>query len=155
MLSAALDRHRETIRSLRDLSFNIEPVVLRDQGFAPAVRAFAEQVGLTSEVQIDLDLAAADDLAEQARVGLYQIIREAVSQAVRRGPPTRIAIRIVQAPGEIAMEIVDDGTGERRRRSFEAIEERARTLNGRMTVGPGENGGTTLRVVLPLSAAGS
>ena len=29
--------HRETIRALRDLSFNIEPVVLRDQGFAPKV----------------------------------------------------------------------------------------------------------------------
>ena len=38
VLDSALERHRDTIRSLRDLSFNIEPVVLRDQGFAPAVR---------------------------------------------------------------------------------------------------------------------
>jgi signal transduction histidine kinase len=149
VLSAALDRHRETIGSLRDLSFNIEPVVLRDQGFAPAVRAFAEQVGLSNEVQVDLDLEAADNLAEETRVGLYQIIREAVSQAIRRGPPTRITIRVEKVDGEIATEIADDGAGERRRRSFEAIEERARTLNGRVTVGPGTNGGTALRVVLP------
>jgi signal transduction histidine kinase len=153
VLSAALDRHRETIRSLRDLSFNIEPVVLRDQGFAPAVRAFAEQVGLSNQVQIDLDLDAAGSLAEKAQVGLYQIIREAVSQAIRRGPPTRISIRVEQVDGEIATEIADDGTGERRRRSFEAIEERARTLNGRMSVGPRENGGTAVRVVLPAYAA--
>src|SRR5262249_56003903 len=46
VLASALERHRETIRSLRDLSFNIEPVVLRDEGFAAAVRAFADQVGL-------------------------------------------------------------------------------------------------------------
>jgi signal transduction histidine kinase len=155
VLASALERHRETIRSLRDLSFNIEPVVLRDQGFAAAVDAFAEQVGLSSQIQIDLDLDAADDLAEKAQVGLYQIIREAVSQAIRRGPPTRITIRVEQLDGEVATEISDDGAGERRRRSFEAIEERARTLNGHMTVGAGSNGGTAVRVVLPRYAAES
>jgi signal transduction histidine kinase len=155
VLDSAVEKHRETIRSLRDLSFHIEPVVLRDQGFAPAVRAFADRVGLASQVQIELDLAAADNLAEKAQVGLYQIIREAVDQAIRRGPPTLISIRVEQVDGEIATEIADDGTGERRRRSFEAIEERARTLNGRMSVGAGENGGTAVRVVLPRYAAES
>ena len=43
--------------------------------------------------------------------------------------------------------------GRCRRRSFEAIEERARALNGRMTVGAGANGGTAVRVVLPRYAA--
>ena len=57
---SALERHRDTIRSLRDLSFNIEPVVLRDQGFAPAMEAFAEQVGLANRIQVDLDVDAAD-----------------------------------------------------------------------------------------------
>jgi signal transduction histidine kinase len=155
VLASALERHRETIRSLRDLSFNIEPVVLRDQGFAAAVEAYAEQIGLSNQIQVDLDLDAAGHLAEKAQVGLYQIIREAVTQAIRRGPPTRISIRVAQLDGEVATEISDDGAGERRRRSFEAIEERALTLNGRMTVGAGSNGGTAVRVVLPRYAAES
>jgi signal transduction histidine kinase len=155
VLSSALVRHRDTIRSLRDLSFNIEPVVLRDQGFAAAVHAFAEQVGLSNQVQVDLDLEAAGKLAEKAQVGLYQIIREAVTQAIRRGPPTKIAIRVEQVNGEISTVIADDGAGERRRRSFEASEERARTLNGRLTIGGGENGGTAVQVVLPAYAAES
>src|SRR5262249_49689357 len=146
VLASALQRQPRTIRSLRDLSFYIAPVVVRDEGFAAAVRAFADQVGLSSQVQIALDLDAANDLAEKAQVGLYQIIREAVSQAIRRGPPTRIAIRVEQLDGEIATEISDDGAGERRRRSFEAIEERARTLNGHMSVGAGANGGRAARV---------
>src|SRR4051794_332326 len=45
VLGSALDRQRATIRELRDLSFALEPVVLRDQGFAPALKALAEQVG--------------------------------------------------------------------------------------------------------------
>jgi signal transduction histidine kinase len=153
VLASALERHRETIRSLRDLSFNIEPVVLRDQGFAPAVKAFADQVGLSNQVQFDLDVDAGGHLAEKAQVALYQIIREAVTQAIRRGPPTRIAIRVAQSDGEIATEIADDGTGERRRRTFEAIEERARTVNGRVDIGAGMNGGTSVRIVLPTYAA--
>src|SRR3954447_22850557 len=39
VLGTALDLHRQTIRELRDLSFALEPVVLRDQGFGPALRA--------------------------------------------------------------------------------------------------------------------
>jgi signal transduction histidine kinase len=147
---SALDRHRDTIRSLRDLSFNIEPVVLRDQGFAPAVQAFAQQVGLSNQIQVDLDVDAGEELAENARVGLYQIIREAVNQAIRRGPPTRISIRVVEHPdGSVETVIGDDGAGERRRASYDDIEERARTLSGQLDVEAGDDGGTAVRVTLP------
>jgi len=46
IIGGALERHRATIGQLRNLSFNLEPVVLRDQGFAPAVRALTDQVEL-------------------------------------------------------------------------------------------------------------
>ena len=154
VLASALDRHRDTIRSLRDLSFNIEPVVLRDQGFAPAVKAFADQIGLASEVQFELDVDAGEELTENAQVGLYQIIREAVNQALRRGPPTRIEIRVaLNDDGSVETIVADDGTGERRRAGFDEIEERARTLNGRLVVDAGLNGGTAVRVLLPPYAA--
>jgi signal transduction histidine kinase len=147
---SALERHRDTIRSLRDLSFNIEPVVLRDQGFTPALKAFAEQVGLANRIQVDLDVDAADALAENARVGLYQIVRDAVNQALRRGPPTRVSIRVAErADGSVETVIADDGAGERRRASFDEVEERARTLSGRLDVEAGDDGGTVVRVVLP------
>ena len=154
VLTSALERQRDAIRALRDLSFNIEPVVLRDQGFGPAMQTFAEQVGLANQIQVNLDLEAADGLGENARVGLYQIIREAVNQAIRRGPPSRISIRVAEADdGAIETVIADDGAGERRRASFDAIEERARTLSGRLDVEAGPDGGTEVRVVLPPYAA--
>jgi signal transduction histidine kinase len=154
VLRSALERHRDTIRSLRDLSFNIEPVVLRDQGFTPAVRAFADQVGLSNEIQVDLDVEAGESLAENARVGLYQIIRESVNQALRRGPPTRISIRVTLADdGGVQTVIADDGAGERRRASYDDIEERARTLSGHVEVEAVEDGGTEVRVTLPSYAA--
>ena len=51
VLASALDRQRATIRELRDLSFALEPVVLRDQGFEPALRELAEQLGTTNQIR--------------------------------------------------------------------------------------------------------
>jgi signal transduction histidine kinase len=149
IIGRALERHRATIGQLRSLSFNLEPVVLRDQGFTTAVRALTDQIGLAHQVRIDVDVEVADNLAEKTQAALYQIIREALNQAVHRGPPTTLSVKIRETDTGVETEIADDAPGERRRRSLEEMEERARTLNGVMTVDQGENGGTTVRVVLP------
>jgi signal transduction histidine kinase len=156
IIGRALERHRSTIGQLRSLSFNLEPVVLRDQGFGPAVRALTDQIELAHHVHVALDVDAADQLAEKTQASLYQIIREAVNQAVHRGPPTTLSVSVKQAPdGSFETFVSDDAPGERRRRSLEEMEERARTLNGDLTVEQGANGGTTVRVVLPPYAVSS
>jgi signal transduction histidine kinase len=156
VMVSALGRHRDTIRSLRDLSFNLEPVVLRDQGFATAVKALAEQIGLSNRVQIDVDADAGEQLAEKVQAALYQIIREALDQAIRRGPPSRISVKVRETDdGGFETLVVDDAPGERRRASFDALEERARTLRGRLDVDQGEDGGTAVSLTLPPYAARS
>jgi two-component system NarL family sensor kinase len=154
ILRLAVGRQRQTIRELRDLSFALEPVVLRDQGFGPAVQALADQVRLSHRVQVDLDVEVGDALAQQAQVALYQIIRETVDQAVRRGPPTRISVRMASVDGGgVETVIVDDSPGERRKRSFESLEGRVRTMNGRVAVETSTGGeGTAVRVTLPAYA---
>ena len=151
VLRMALERQRETIRELRDLSFALEPVVLRDQGFGPAMQALADQVGVSQSIQMELDVEAGEALSQRAQAALYQIIREAIDQAVRRGPPTRIAVRVASLNGGgVETVIVDDSPGERRRRSFDEIEERARTLQGTVAVETSPDGeGTVVRVTLP------
>jgi signal transduction histidine kinase len=150
ILTSALEKQRQTIRSLRDLSFELEPVVLRDQGFGPAVAALADQLGMSNRIQIDLDVDAAETLSEHAQVAIFQIIRTALHQAIRRGPPTRVSVAVAEgAAGGIEAVIADDAPGERRRASFDAIAERARSLSGRMSVDPGPDGGTSVRIVFP------
>ena len=149
VLGSALEKQRQTIRSLRDLSFELEPVVLRDQGFGPAVRALADQLGMSNRIQIDLEVEAAEDLTEHAQVAIFQIIREALHQAIRRGPPTQVSVRVVDGGGVVEAEISDDAPGERRRAGFDAIAERARSLSGRMSVDPIPDGGTSVRILFP------
>jgi signal transduction histidine kinase len=156
LVASCLDRLRETIRGLRELSFALEPIVLRDQGFLPAVQELAEQIGLSHEVRVELDVATAETLAEKAQAALYQIIREALQQAVRRGKPTTIDVRVQAGPdGSVETLIRDDGAGERRRASFETLEERARPLNGTVEAESSDEEGTTVRVTFPAYAVRS
>ena len=105
VVGTALDRQRATIRELRDLSFALEPVVLRDQGFGPALHELAQQVGTSNQIRIDLDVEEAERIGQTAQVAIYTIIRELLDQAIRRGPVSRIAV---------AMRATEDGGVERR-----------------------------------------
>jgi CO/xanthine dehydrogenase FAD-binding subunit len=60
-------------------------------------------------------------------------------------------LRGVRATDDGGLEtcVSDDAEPERRRRSFEAIEERVHQLHGEIAVGAGEAGGTEVRVTLP------
>src|SRR5437764_2948771 len=67
IIRRALERHRATIGQLRNLSFNLEPVVLRDQGFAPAVRALTDQIELANDVQVEIDDEAEEELVKKTQ----------------------------------------------------------------------------------------
>jgi signal transduction histidine kinase len=150
VLASAVKRQRTTIRELRDLSFALEPVVLRDQGFEPALEALASQIGQTYRMRIDLDVRQAEQLGESAQVAIYTIIRELIDQAVRRGPPGVIGVAVTTTDdGGAETVVVDDAEPERRRRSFEAIEERVKQLHGTIAVGENEGGGTRIVMRLP------
>jgi two-component system, NarL family, sensor kinase len=153
IIENALGQHRKTIRELRDLSFALEPVVLRDQGFGPALRALADQTSNSNGISIDLEMETIAGIGETARVALYTIVRELIEQAIRRGPPQGIRIAVlVTDDGGVLATVADDAEPERRRRSLEAIEERTRQLHGSLEVLVGDSG-TEIRVTLPAHTA--
>lgn len=151
ILDTALTRTRTTIGELRDLSFNLEPVVLRDHGFSSAVSALAEDKRVEHGIEVLLEVAPADALGERAQAALYQIVREALEGAIRRGPPKCFSVEIAREDDgrTLRVDIHDDAPGERRRRSIEVLEERARTLGGALTVEQ-EDTGSAIRLLVPL-----
>jgi two-component system NarL family sensor kinase len=152
IMEKALIRTRTTIGELRDLSFNLEPVVLRDHGLTSAVTALAQEKGMEHGIEVDLAVAAAEVLGERAQAALYQIVREALEGAIRRGPPKTFAVNVTQGEkGSLDVLITDDAPSERRRRSIEVLEERARTLGAALTVDQ-EDSGSTMRLVIPVYA---
>jgi len=154
VFSRGLELARDAARDLRALCDDIEPRVLRQLGFASAAAALARRIASRHEVEIDLDVAYADELGENAAVALYQILREATEQAVRRGPLTRIEISLRPSEGGGAeLVVADDGAPERRAAVLEALAERAATLNGRFSSEVRYPRGSTVRIEVPPATA--
>jgi signal transduction histidine kinase len=149
IIDRALIRTRSTIGELRDLSFNLEPVVLRDHGFAAALDALGQTRAREEKIDVSFDVAAVDALGEREQAALYQIAREALEEAIRRGPPSRFEISASTDADALHLVIRDDAPSERRRRALEVLAERARTLGAALAL-ENEDAGTTMILELPL-----
>jgi signal transduction histidine kinase len=148
ILDRALGRTRTTVGELRDLSFNLEPVALRDHGFAAAIDALAQSRCNEHGIEASIDVARVDSLGEQTQAALYQIVREALEEAIRRGPPSRFEVAATaDGAGTLRLVIRDDAPTERRRRALEVLAERARTLGASLRLDH-EVGGTTMSLEL-------
>lgn len=145
---------RDAARDLRQLCDDLEPRVLQQLGFASAAAALARRISSRHDVEIELDVAYADELGENAAVALYQILREATEQAVKRGTLTKveIALRATEGGG-VELVVADDGPPERRAAVLEALAERAATLNGRFSSEVRYPRGSTLKIDVPPAAA--
>jgi two-component system NarL family sensor kinase len=154
VFARGLELARDAARDLRTLCDDLEPRVLHQLGFASAAAALARRIASRHDVEIDLDVAHADELGENAVVALYQILREATEQAVRRGPLSRIEIALLATEGGGAeLVVTDDGPPERRAAVLEALAERAATLNGRFSSEVRYPRGSTVRIAVPPATA--
>ena len=148
ILDRALGRTRTTVGELRELSFNLEPVALRDHGFAAAVDALTQSRCREHRIEVSLDVSRIDVLGERTQAALYQIVREALEEAIRRGPPSRFEVAATaDVPGTLRLVIRDDAPTERRQRALEVMGERARTLGANLTLDH-DIGGTTMSLEL-------
>ena len=146
----ALAVAREAAEELRGIVAGLEPVMLDEIGLAAAVRELAVRtVGRRgASVTISIDDA---ELGEGARSSLFQVIREALDQAVRRGPPSTVSVSLERtSAGGVELTVSDDGAPERRQAVIDGLAERAAELNGTFEARR-EGALTTIRLVAPPS----
>ena len=152
IVERALGVAQEANVDLREIVSGIEPHALSELGLAAAIAELAERHTVRRGVAFDLDLAGGDWLGDGAQSGLYQIVRDALDQAVRRGPPTKVEITIASSGGGVELRITDDGGEERREAVLDALAERAAELNATFASETTPSG-TSITIRLPPSAA--
>jgi two-component system NarL family sensor kinase len=154
LLTRGLQLTREAGQDLRALCEDLEPRALRELGFAAAVEAFGRRVAGRRGVEIAIDVEEGDALGEHAQAGLFQIVRDAVDQAVRRGALTKVEVSLRGLDGGgVELAISDDGPPERRSAVLELLADRAASLNGRFTSEARWPRGSAVRIELPPSSA--
>ncbi len=104
-------------------------------------------------LKVDLTLSCADAPGEWLAEEIAQMVAESLSNIGRHTAARRVAVALATAERELVLRIVDDGGGrEAAWRSFTPVSLtlRANRLGGRVEVAPHADGGTEVRIAIPL-----
>jgi signal transduction histidine kinase len=141
----ALEESRGAIASLRGDS----------EEFAAELSEVATDLARREGAQLSLDVDPDVEVQSEAREALMRIMREAISNGVRHGRATELALEL-STGDRVRMAVRDNGAGfvpggPRRRGSFglESMRERAEALGGDLTVDSKPGHGTLVEVRLP------
>ena len=154
---------REAAEGVRRIARGLRPPALEDAGVVTALRGHAQSFLERADVQWEIHSDAVDHLlSDDARLVLYRVVQEAISNVVRHASATRLEITIRDADERVVVTVSDDGRGfdvDRARAGsglgLLGMRERAAGVGG--TLGyrsrPGE--GSTITLTLPTDDAGS
>jgi signal transduction histidine kinase/ligand-binding sensor domain-containing protein len=158
---ATIDKVQEKLirvgTDIRQLSHDLHPPVLQEQGLPDAVRAYCEQFSASSGIPVSCD---ADDgvreLSRGAALALFRIVQEALGNAAKHAHAKRITVRLIRSADEVSLAVSDEGAGFDPGRlgtsgglGLIMMRERASQLNGRFEFDSAPGHGTTIRVVIP------
>lgn len=149
----------ETIREVRNFITGLEPEALQRSTFSAAmdrllgtVRAADEHV----QTNLQIDDTVADQLPLAVRTESLQIVREAISNAIRHGGATRIDITLERVDPGARLSISDNGAGfepgrEKRGRGLDNISERVRLLGAKLAIESSPGNGTRINAIFTLN----
>ncbi|GIG65522.1 sensor histidine kinase [Phytomonospora endophytica] len=91
-------------------------------------------------------------LSAQVALAAYRIAQEALTNVHKHAPGANAALTIAYVPGDVLVEITDDGPGGATLGAGNGLigmRERALSVGGTFSAGPGPGGGFRVRAVLP------
>ena len=156
--------HERTItlaQSVRHLSHDLHPTVLRHAGLEAALASYCAEFershGIVVVCSADGDFAS---ITPAIALCLYRIAQEALRNVFAHAGARRAVVRLVRTDGHAELIVADDGKGFEIARSLErgkglglvSINERARLAGGTVSLESDPGKGTRVRVLIPASA---
>ena len=165
-LSSASSQLEQTIASLESLITDLRPASLDDLGIGAALESLVERVsnrgGLEAETRFDLAFERGDEstrLNPQLEVTIYQIVQEALNNAVKHANGSKATVSIAEAEDQIAIVVEDDGKGfspgkvPGDRFGLHGMRERVELIKGDLEINSAPGSGTRVEVHLPAHRA--
>ena len=112
-VDAAIESINLTIRDIRNFIYGLRPEAVDGTQVVAGIAALAEELrhGGLLDVQVDLDPFADPGLSPENGAELLNLVREALSNAVRHGRPRQVTISLDIRGDDVVLEIADDGAG--------------------------------------------
>ncbi len=159
---ASLDRSFDmlggALNEVRRISRDLRPGVLDDLGLGPALQALAEEFEKRTGIKTELETVVfRNRLDEEARIALFRIAQEALTNIERHAGATEVSIKLAGHRTGATLLICDNGRGfdpsERgtngRGIGLRNMAERMEQLDGTLTITP-RAPGTSIDATVPL-----
>ncbi|MBY5163260.1 ATP-binding protein [Salsipaludibacter albus] len=166
--SRALDHLDDAIRRTRELTVDLSPPFLRDEGLSDALEWLRSQMrdlhGLHVAITADRDV---DVTPTARRIVVFQIVRELLFNVAKHAGVDRAEVHVDEHDGTVRVTVVDAGRGidptvveldqdGRHGLGLASARERLRLLGGALEVGVPEVGqGSRVVVVVPAAPVSS
>ena len=134
------------VAELRQIAHGLRPSSL-DDGLGPALSSLAAKVPIPVSLEVCTD-ALPDDVATTA----YFVASEAMTNAMKHARPASIDLRVVQAGGNVTVQVRDDGRGGAAARpgaGLAGIADRVAAAGGLLSLDSPAGQGTLVQAVLP------
>ena len=147
------------ISEVRRISRDLRPGALDDLGLGPALKALVDDFGQRTGIEVEFNTAVfRNRLDEEAKIALYRIAQEALTNIERHANATRVSVDVRGHKRGATLRITDNGVGIDRTHQQQAsgiglrnMAERVEQLDGRLRILSGADGGTVIEVSVPLS----
>jgi two-component system, NarL family, sensor histidine kinase NreB len=143
------------IEEVRGLAWELRPSVLDDLGVVPAIRTYIENYTEHYGVEVRFTCDLTKRLDNQKETVIYRVIQEALTNIGKYADVDEAEVSIMQREDGVEALIVDRGEGfvrteNRRGVGLFSMEERARGVDGKLTVASEPGKGTTVRLYVPM-----
>ncbi|MFB9966086.1 sensor histidine kinase [Sinosporangium siamense] len=139
------------LTDIRELARGLHPAILTEAGLAAAVK---EVVGrLPPEVRVRTEIGPLPKLATNIESAAYFVVSEAVTNALKHAHAVHVEVAVACADGVLSVSVRDDGRGGANASGGSGLQgllDRVATVGGTLTLNSPEQGGTTIKAVLPV-----
>ena len=152
----------DAISGVREITADLRPPVLEEAGLATSLEFLAKRMAQKARRPLMVDVHVDDGAVDGARaVAVYRLLQEALRNAVCHAGAAMLAVHVGIVDGVLQMQVLDDGKGIRpedvratRSIGLAGMRERAALFDGTVDIRGVDDGGTTVTIRIPLSAAG-
>lgn len=153
---------RSTTDDVRNILFDMRPLVLETHGLVAALQSFVRQLEEREPApQLEVDCLLGRLPADRERIA-FSVIREAVLNARNHAHPSHLRVRLTQDDGSLVAVVRDNGTGfdpdalletRDRRTAFGLFQmrERAARIGGSVSIESAPEQGTTVTLRIPVA----
>lgn len=154
---------QKALYQVRNLLFDLRPVILETQGLGPALESYADRMRLVEPFSLSVDVQSLKArFKPNVESAIFSIVQEAVNNAKAHAAPSRLWITGVQEGGELRITVRDDGRGfdlarveqtfaERNSFGLLNMRERAEIAHGKLEIQSKQGRGTSVSLTIPIS----